>query len=29
LGWLTLLAFTAKGVVTASLIIWAVMSAAQ
>jgi hypothetical protein len=29
LGWLTLLAFTAKGVVTTSLAVWAVMSAAE
>jgi len=29
LGWLTLLAFTVKGVVTTSLVVWAVMEAAQ
>ena len=29
LGWLALLAFTAKGVVTTSLIVWAVMETAQ
>ena len=29
LGWLTLLAFTAKGLLTTSLIIWAVISAAE